>query len=97
MPETCELHFQEGFSGETVEVRLDTKQIAVFTIKTRMQIGLAHVEKITASEGDRVEILIKESGLSKTVSAIDNGNYIIINLKNGKLEVSVSRVSPGYL
>jgi hypothetical protein len=52
-PDTCKikLHLQEGFTGETVVTRLDGAVVGERTARMRMQLGLAHVERLRVRAG----------------------------------------------
>lgn len=97
MPATHELHFQEGFSGETVEVLVDGVRVARFEARTRMQIGLAHIERLDLSPGDVVTVRIGDDATSASVTAEPGKTYLNINLKNDKLILESTESSPGYV
>lgn len=90
------LHFQEGFSGETVQILVNGKPIGERSLKTRNQIGLAHIERIEVSSGDQIEIKI--AGLSEAkVKIIDVSSSIKINLVDKKLIVGQTNEELRYL
>jgi hypothetical protein len=97
MPATYELHFQEGFTGETVEVLVDDKVVASFEARTRMQIGLAHIERLELSPGDVVTIRIAGGPVSASVTVTKGKNFVNINLKDQKLDLETTEGSPGYV
>jgi hypothetical protein len=70
MPTQCELHFQEGFSGENVEVLLDGRTMAEFEARTRMQIGVAHIEKLALDPGQTITVRIKDRDIEGSITAV---------------------------
>jgi hypothetical protein len=97
MPVTHELHFQEGFSGQTVEVLVDGTEVARFEARTRMQIGLAHIERLDLSPGDVVTVRIGDGATSASITAESGKTYFNINLKDHKLIMDSTESSPGYM
>jgi hypothetical protein len=57
-----ELHFQDGFNGEGIEVLVDGGVRAAFTAKTRYQINLAHVAEVDLKPGQKLAIRIENAG-----------------------------------
>ncbi len=47
-----ELHFQEGFDGEDIEILVGGRVVARMRLRTRMQTGLAHIEKLMLSNDE---------------------------------------------
>lgn len=90
------LHFQEGFSGETVQILVNGEPIGERSLKTRNQIGLAHIERIEVSSGDQIEIKI--AGLSGAkVKIVYVPSSIKINLVDKKLIVEQTNEELRYL
>jgi hypothetical protein len=90
------LHFQEGFSGETVQILVNGEPIGERSLKTRNQIGLAHIERIEVSSGDQIELKI--SGLSDTkVKITGDASSIKINLVDKKLIAEQTNEELRYL
>ena len=101
MPATCELHFQEGFLGQKIEVLLDDRRVAEVAPRTRPQIGLAIITKITAQDGQKVTVMMvsEQSDGNDTVSAVFDRQkpYLTLNLVDGSLTVRATDTLPGYL
>ena len=93
----CEFHFQEGFSGETVVITVDGKETARFNAKTRMQLGLAKIEPIKLTSGQRVSISLSPSGPKADYHFKPADKFVKVNLVNQQLEISPVPVSPGYV
>lgn len=92
-----ELHFQEGFGGETVVVTVDGAEVARVMARTRMQIGLAHIETLRLTPGQTVTIGLPEQSLV-AVHAIEAGKpFVQIALEGGALRIRSSETSPGYM
>jgi protein involved in polysaccharide export with SLBB domain len=97
MAEDYEIHVQEGFTGETVDIRVNGAEVSRFAATTRPQIGLAHIERLQLSPGDTVQISIQASGTSVIFIPKPKEIYVRVNLVQKKLEINLSRSSPGYL
>lgn len=92
-----ELHFQEGFDGETVVVAVDGAEVAHFMARTRMQISLAHVEKLRLKSGQTVTIRLPDKGILATHEVEAEKLFIQIVLEGGALRIQSTESSPGYL
>ena len=97
MAEHIELHFQEGFSGEAVEVRVAGKAAAHFVARTRVQTGLAHIEKLELADGTTVRITMPATGAEASFKVSKASPHIVVNVVNQKLNVEAKKESPGYL
>lgn len=60
----AELHLQDGFAGETIEILVNGENRAEFRAKTRYQINLAHVEEVDLEIGDTLTVRIKDTALA---------------------------------
>ncbi len=89
-----ELHFQEGFCGEDVEIIIGGRVVARLRVETRLQTGLAHIEKLLLSKDQQeVQITIAELGQVRSVRAADvdtgSGADVKIGAKvDGKIDGS---------
>ncbi len=97
MPTQYELHLQEGFSGEGVEVLVDGEIVAEFEARTRMQIGVAHVEKLVLDPGQTVTVRIRDGDIQGSIKATTGKKFIIVNLSGRLLNMQISNERPGYL
>jgi hypothetical protein len=97
MAEEYQLHFQEGFSGETVQVSVGGTELVRFVATTRQQIGLAYIERLQLSPGETVQISIMTKGISESFVLKKGEYHVCINLVQDKLEIISSKKSPGYL
>jgi hypothetical protein len=57
-----ELHFEDGFAGETIEVLVDGEVRATFRAKTRYQVNLARVEPVDVKPAHVLAVRVKETG-----------------------------------
>lgn len=57
----AELHLQDGFAGEEIEILVNGEHRAEFRAKTRYQINLAHVEEVDLEVGDTLTVRIKDT------------------------------------
>lgn len=96
MPATYELHFQEGFTGETVEILVDDAVVASFQARTRMQISLAHIERMELAPAQVVTIRV-DGAISGSITADRDKKFIKINLKDNKILLDAVSSTPGYL
>ncbi|MEH6631562.1 MAG: hypothetical protein V7776_12070 [Halopseudomonas aestusnigri] len=105
-----ELHFQEGFDGEDIEIIVGNRVVTRLKLRTRMQTGLAHIEKLMPFEDEarqEVQIAIAELGQICCIKAADNDTvyevgksepeFVLVNLQDGKLTFQTTYTAPGYL
>ncbi len=97
MTQSYELHFQEGFTGEAIEIRLDGKLVKTIKPKTRMQTGLAQIETIDAAPGQKVAVRAEESGESAELTLRKGQQFVNIARLAAGLVIESADVSPGYL
>jgi hypothetical protein len=97
MPTQYELHLQEGFSGEGVEVLVDGETVAEFDARTRMQIGVAHVEKLALDPGQTVTVRIRGGDIQGSITATAGKKFIIVNLSGSLLNMVSRKERPGYI
>lgn len=94
---TIEFHFQEGFSGECIEIAVDGKNTTSFEARTRLQIGLAHILPLVLNDGQRVSIAIPPLSLREQITIEPTDRWFTINLVDHRLAISRARSSPGYV
>jgi hypothetical protein len=93
---TFEMHFQDWFTGEAVEVAVNGVVVTRFQARTRAQISLAHIEKLALSPAD--EVTIRVAGQPpKRVPLDPEKPFILVNLLEGELSVEAAQTSPGYV
>jgi len=92
-----ELHFQDGFSGETVEVEVDGTLVARFVAKTRYQINLAHIEAVELAHGQTLTIRLVETGVSVGIPVVGAEKYYEISNISGQISVNPTDELPKYL
>ncbi len=97
LSDTKEFHFQEGFSGEPVDIILDGEQIAHFEARTRLQLGLAHIVTHEIHPGQTVKICVGDIGLENSFQVEEVGAFITINIVDGSLIVENIDIRPGYV
>lgn len=91
-----ELHFQEGFEGEQIEILRNGTVAAAFPAKTRYQISLAHIEELAIAENDEVVIRIK-GGAMKIVPLVNGITQYRVNLVDNSLQVEPARDRQTYM
>ncbi len=92
-----ELHFTEGFSGETLRVAPANHIPFELHLKTRLQIGLAHIEILKLFDREEVEITIEELGIKHRIFANSRNTIIIFHLTEKALHIEYPTTRPGYL
>lgn len=98
MPDTreIELHLQEGFTGETVVIRLDGALMGELAARTRMQIGLAHVERLRVRAGQTLSLAIPASRLEASLVLDAASPVVTANLAGGALRLAHPQAPPRY-
>lgn len=97
MPINVELHFQEGFSGEAVDISVNGKPASHLVAKTRVQTGLAQIERLSLANGDTVRITIPATGAETSIKASTAQPYVAVNLTDGQINIQARKDSPGYM
>lgn len=97
MKHRVELHFQEGFSGETVFISAGAKLLSSFRLWTRPQIGLARIEPLQLTPGQTVTVAIPELSLESGIQITGRERWITVNLSEGALILQAAQEQPGYL
>ena len=97
MPGEYELHFQEGFGGETVEVLVEGESVARFEVKTRHQISLAHIQSLDLKPGQKVTIRILPPPITKSFRVTKDEKFTKVNFVEKELRVEPTDKSPGYV
>ena len=92
-----EIHFQEIFSGEPIEVLAGGAIVAEVTAKTRFQTGLAHIERLRLRDGEEVTLRIPALGLETKTTIEVARPYLVVTLSNGQLTARSVATSPGYV
>lgn len=93
----CELHFQEGFSGETVAVAVNGEIRLRFEARTRLQTGLARLEILDVNPGETITISVPQRN-SHGEFRPSGATYILtVNLVAGVLLVRPAASAPGYI
>jgi hypothetical protein len=94
---TLRIDFQEGFSGEQLEIRAGQHVLARLQPRTRLQTGWADRVEIAADPGDALVIALPDSGLETRFAAPAAGTYILVNRDEHALRINHTEDEPGYL
>lgn len=97
---TLKVDLQEGFSGETVVLRLNGKEVYRGSPKTRMQIGLADSQSFDLpAQPLTLEVVLPLSGVSKSVDVdLLQGLYVGVTLSSDGVISLHSSLEPfGYV
>ena len=92
----AELRFQEGFKGESVEVRLEGSLVSSFAARTRTQIGVAHVVNLDARPGQRVTIALPATGATSAFQLRPDTAFVRVDLEGGDLKVTQRDEPEGF-
>lgn len=91
-----ELHLQEGFAGETVEITLDGASVARVEARTRMQTGLACVERLQAQAGQVLVLTCTRHGATARLTLDGASGFVVANLAGGTLRLVHPKEPPRY-
>lgn len=93
------IHFQEGFSGQTVELWRGKKRLGAWPMTTRLQTGVAHIETIEVEPGERLRLKMPDDGVEASFAAPgqDGAHVILVNHDGQELRVKTAEDEPGYL
>lgn len=93
------IDFQEGFSGEQLEIRSGRHVLARLNPRTRLQTGWAWRAEIEADPGDELVIALPAAGMEArfVAPAADAGPYILVNRDERALRITNTEDEPGYL
>ena len=97
MSSSIEVHFQEGFDGETVVLYVDDAEAGRLTARTRMQIGLAHIEKLQVRPGQTIAVRLPDQNISATHVVAQGKPFLQVNLEQGNLRIHATENTPGYM
>ncbi len=92
----CEIHFREGFTGELVEVTVQGEARMRRELRTRLQIGVAHIEELRVQPGQEAVVALPASGVRAAIEFGDTDRWITVDLEDGALVVRRAESSPGY-
>lgn len=90
-----EIHFQEGFDEDIIEVSGISGDTIVFTAQSKFTTGLAHIIELTEYSGTNVTIKIDD--LDYTIDLNEKTPFVTVNKAKGVLEINQTEVRPGYL
>jgi len=93
----CEFHFREGFTGEVVELTIAGERCMRRELRTRLQIGLAHIEEVRLRSGQEAVVTVPAVGLRAAVEVEETDRWITVDLEGGALVVRRAGSAPGYL
>ena len=94
MPDPRELHFEDGFAGETVEVFVDGKLTESFAARTRLQSSLARVLPLPLDPHQTVTVAI--AGKGAVSFSLDKHPFVRISLIDGSLVATPTSELPGH-
>lgn len=96
MPQPLELHLQQGFSGQAVTIAVDAQVCARFDARTRLQLGLAHIETLSVEPGQTVTVEVPSLGLRQTYAVTDEDTILTANLVDRALILRPAQGPVGY-
>ena len=97
MSQPYEVHFGEGFDHDAVTMLVDGKPYKKLLLTTKMQLGLAHIERVDLNPRQVVTVHLDSSGI-EAESRLQKSKSILKVVKQDKAVVIESTdVSPGYV
>lgn len=93
----CEFHFREGFTGEVVELTVAGERRMRRELRTRLQIGLAHIEEVRLHSGQEAVITVPAAALRAGIEVEETDRWIAVDLEGGALVVRRVGSAPGYV
>ena len=97
MSHTIEIHLQEGFRGESVAIEIDGVAIARLQPRTRFQLGLAHIERVTAAAGQSLRIALPDLELEAEHRIRADDHWLVVNRRDHALTIRSVTDAPGYV
>lgn len=91
-----EVHLQNGFRDDPVEIERNGVVEAEVTATTRFQIGAADVIPIDGEEGDELTIRLPAHGDQVSLRLSRTQRYVLVQNEGGQLRVDASEQSPRY-
>lgn len=92
-----EVHLQEGFTGQTIEVAVDGELRWRKSASTRWQTGLAAIEPTAFREGQTLTVRVDGSNAVGTIVPQQGQHWITVSLDAGRPVLAAHRESPGYV
>ena len=92
-----EVHLQEGFTGQLVEICAGGRVLAQVLAATRFQTGLAGIETLDLTDGTVITVRVSEMNLESDISVGSAEPFITVALGDGRLVVNSQAVRPGYV
>ncbi|WP_156254482.1 hypothetical protein [Sandarakinorhabdus oryzae] len=91
------IDFQEGFTGDDLEIRAGHHVVARLNPRTRLQTGWAGRSEIAADPGDTLVIALPDTGLETRFAVPADARYILVNRDEHGLRITNTEDEPGYL
>lgn len=91
-----EIHLQDGFRDDPVDVVVDGVLRARTTATTRFQIGLADILSVDVKPGSDVEIRLPVIGKTKRVQVQPDRPYIMVQKEGRDLRVEMTSEQQRY-
>ncbi|MBP8271758.1 MAG: hypothetical protein KAX42_07760 [Sphaerotilus sp.] len=96
-PAPSEIHLQEGFTGQTIEVAIDGELQWRKSASTRWQTGLAAIEPTAFQAGQTLTVRLVESNAVGKIIPEPGQHWITVSLDAGRPVLAAHRVCPGYV
>jgi len=91
-----EIHLQNGFRDDPVDVVVDGVLRARTTATTRFQVGLADILSVHVRRGSIVEIRLPAIGKTERVQIQPDRPYVVVQKEGGDLRVDVTSDEQRY-
>jgi hypothetical protein len=92
-----EIHFGQGFRGEHVRLRSGARILFEGPLRTRPQVGAAHVERIDLPAGEKIVVEIPASGAEAGITLDPGFPYVLVEATPHGLSARTTAQQPRYL
>ena len=92
-----EIHFQELFQGEPVDIVVGGEVRARVEPRTDFATALAHIEPIEVREGEEVTLRIADGDVEASVRVDASTPFVVATLSQGRLTLRRTETRPGYV
>jgi hypothetical protein len=92
-----EIHFGEGFDGDAVTLSVDGQPIKTMVLTTKMQLGLAHIERVDLKARQMVTVSLDSSGSNAELRLQKSKIILKVSKQENAVVIESTDVSPGYV
>ena len=97
MPQPYEIHFGEGFDHDAVTLLVDGALHKKLVLTTKMQLGLAHIERVDLKPRQMVTVRLDSSGYEAESRLQKSKSVLKVSKQDNAVVIESTDVSPGYV